>query len=111
MDRFDGEKKDVAGKGAWGDAVESGAAAVTEDAGVEKAVDENGNPIEEEKKEDEEPVEVQKTLEEYLAEKKKLGADAARKANEGSDDSQWKDAVVLKKEEEDFFVLNKVKNY
>ncbi|KAJ3106799.1 hypothetical protein HDU97_005506 [Phlyctochytrium planicorne] len=49
------------------------------------------------------------TLEEYLAEKAatKVKVDAtvpARRANEGSDESQWKDAVLLKKDESDYFV-------
>jgi hypothetical protein len=39
-----------------------------------------------------------------LQAKKPVIAAPARKANEGSDDTQWKDAVVLKKEEEAFFV-------
>lgn len=55
----------------------------------------------------EEPEENTKTLEEYLAEKKNtqsLRRNEARKANEGADDGQWKDAVVLEKEEDVFFV-------
>ncbi|KAJ9049210.1 hypothetical protein DSO57_1027058 [Entomophthora muscae] len=50
-----------------------------------------------------------KTLEEYYAELKAQKAQAEenakqiRKANEGVDDSQWKGAVALKKEDEDFF--------
>ncbi|KAJ9087017.1 hypothetical protein DSO57_1037454 [Entomophthora muscae] len=74
-------------------------------------------PIESETKDAESPsaeVEVNsednvKTLEEYYAELKAQKAQAeenakqVRKANEGVDDSQWKGAVALKKEDEDFF--------
>lgn len=56
---------------------------------------------------EEEPEEQTKTLDEYLAAKKAAAAAALpelRKANEGADDSKWKDAVALEKqEEEDFF--------
>lgn len=51
-----------------------------------------------------------KTLEEYYAELKAQKAQAEesakqiRQANEGVDDSKWKGAVALKKEEESFFV-------
>lgn len=55
----------------------------------------------------EEPEENTKTLEEYLAEKKdsakKFRLDQGRKANEGSDESQWKNTVELKKEETSYF--------
>ncbi|KAJ3392735.1 hypothetical protein CcCBS67573_g06698 [Chytriomyces confervae] len=53
-----------------------------------------------------EPEEKQVSLQEYLAQKAatKLAADVkARKANEGADDSQWKDAKVFEKTEEDLF--------
>ena len=54
-----------------------------------------------------EPEDNTKTYDEYLAEQagrsQKLGtpAQAPRKANEGADDAQWKDAVALQKKEED----------
>lgn len=56
-----------------------------------------------------------KTLEEYLAEKanKSLNVSLpeARKANEGSDDNKWENAVAFVKEEEpDYFGTSKV-NY
>ena len=54
----------------------------------------------------EEPVEVLKTLDQYLSEvstTKKVTEAPVRRANEGSDDSQWKNTVVLVKEEEDLF--------
>jgi plasminogen activator inhibitor 1 RNA-binding protein len=55
----------------------------------------------------EEQEENTKTLEEYLSEKKNgqtFRLNEARKANEGADDGQWKDTVVLEKEEDVFFV-------
>jgi plasminogen activator inhibitor 1 RNA-binding protein len=47
-----------------------------------------------------------KTLEEYLADRKSkpLQLPEVRKANEGSNDSQWKESVVLEKEEDSYFV-------
>lgn len=49
--------------------------------------------------------EKQKTFEEYLAEKAKatpaVNLPSARKANEGADNSQWKDAVVYERIEEE----------
>ncbi|KAI9320979.1 hypothetical protein BX666DRAFT_1875521 [Dichotomocladium elegans] len=61
-----------------------------------------------------EPEEDVKTLDEYLAEKanKSLGValPEARKANEGSDDSQWKNAVAfVKQEEPDFYTAKESK--
>ncbi|KAI9295992.1 hypothetical protein K502DRAFT_329433 [Neoconidiobolus thromboides FSU 785] len=54
-----------------------------------------------------EPEDNSKTLDEYYAELAAAKADKeekeARKANEGTDDSKWKDGVVLKKADEDFF--------
>ncbi|KAF7728575.1 hypothetical protein EC973_005801 [Apophysomyces ossiformis] len=51
-----------------------------------------------------EPEEVVKTLDEYLAEKANKALNVAlpeaRKANEGSDDSKWKDTVAFVKTEE-----------
>lgn len=56
-----------------------------------------------------------KTLEEYLAEKAnkslKVSLPEARKANEGSEDKKWENAVAFVKEEEpDYFGTSKV-NY
>lgn len=55
-----------------------------------------------------------KTLEEYLAEKAnkslKVSLPEARKANEGSDDKKWENAVAFVKEDEpEYFATNKVK--
>ncbi|KAJ3090720.1 hypothetical protein HK102_002863 [Quaeritorhiza haematococci] len=116
-DRYDGEKKEVAGKGSWGDpitseaeqpqeVVEGAASAEGAEGNVEKPA---GEEVEAEKKEESEE-EKQLTLEQYLAQKtaKKAvveTAPAPRKANEGADDGQWKDAVMLKKEDEEFLVL------
>ncbi|RKO92727.1 hypothetical protein BDK51DRAFT_29396 [Blyttiomyces helicus] len=103
--RYDGEKKEVAGKGTWGDEVAAQTESKDEttespEADAEKAV---------EPKEPAEPEEVQLTLEQYMAEqaaKKAVQEKAVRKPNEGADDAQWKDAVVLKKEEdEELFVV------
>jgi len=52
-----------------------------------------------------EPEDNTKTYQEWLAEQKKanIGGDLpqARQANEGADDAQWKDAVAIKKDEDD----------
>lgn len=47
-----------------------------------------------------------KTLDQYLKEKKDVHVPTLqpRKPNEGSDDSQWKDAVALQKEEDNYFI-------
>jgi len=63
-----------------------------------------------------EPEEVVKTFDEYLAEKALKSLDIslpeARKPNEGTDDSQWKDAIPLEKEdEEDFLFTGKEQSY
>ncbi|KAI8851301.1 hypothetical protein BC829DRAFT_415303 [Chytridium lagenaria] len=111
--RHDGEKKDVAGKGSWGNPVTAEGEAA-KDGETPAADKENVEGAEGEKAEEvaPEPEEKLKTLEEYLAEvaaAKPVAAAAVRKANEGSDDSQWKDAVVLAKAEveEDYFSGNK----
>ncbi|KAJ3130714.1 hypothetical protein HK101_004968, partial [Irineochytrium annulatum] len=113
--RYDGEKKDVAGKGSWGNPVTAEGEAAKDSEAVEgDAPKENG---EEAGKADAaaapapEPEENFKTLEQYIAEReasKPAPAVTARKANEGSDDAQWKDAVVVhKKEEDEYFSANK----
>lgn len=54
----------------------------------------------------EESEENTKTLEEYLQEKKSaqnFRVQETRKANEGVDDGEWKNAVVLEKEEDLYF--------
>ncbi|KAI9478506.1 MAG: hypothetical protein EXX96DRAFT_571174 [Benjaminiella poitrasii] len=53
------------------------------------------------------PQDHTKTLDEYLQEKKSsqnFRLDQGRKPNEGVDDSQWKGAVVLEREEDAYFV-------
>ncbi|KAJ3317673.1 hypothetical protein HDU76_001092 [Blyttiomyces sp. JEL0837] len=108
--RHDGEKKDVAGKGSWGNPVtaEEEAAKDVKEEGAAVAEGANGKTTEEAAKEvvPAEPEEQLVTLDKYLAEvaaKKPALAVAPRKANDGADDNQWKDAVVLKKEEEELF--------
>ncbi len=55
--------------------------------------------------EEEEP---KMTLDQYLAQRKKTNAsEVKRRANEGADESQWKDAVVLEKEAKEYLVLSK----
>ncbi|KAH6569393.1 hypothetical protein BASA50_003539 [Batrachochytrium salamandrivorans] len=103
-----GEKKDVAGKGTWGDAVTA-------------EVDQNGTPnpamdSEEAVAEDAvvEPMVVQEadpedsfmTLEQFIANKKKaapLVEVATRKANEGVDEAKWKNVTKIEKSDEEFF--------
>jgi len=106
-DRFDGEKKEVAGTGSWGDPIVSELEAVEGGDVVAPA------PVDAEPVEPVEPEIEHKTLEQYLAEKnasKKASSVTPRQANEGADKSQWKDSVVLAKEEEDFLVLSKPKS-
>ncbi|KAJ3029033.1 hypothetical protein HDV00_009807 [Rhizophlyctis rosea] len=115
--RRDTEKKEVAGKGSWGEPIASQQEgtkvaeqeiAVAE--GAEGTPEENpaaDKPADAEAEAAKEPEEVLKTLDQYFAEReaKKGAADVAvRKANEGADESQWKDAVVFQKEEEDYFI-------
>jgi len=110
-DRHDGPKKDVAGKGTWGDAVE---------AGVEAAVAPVVEPVRELSEEEKARIEARRieaeedaklmTLEKYMADKKASEALSTlnlRKAGEGTDQSQWKGGVVLVKEEKNFFVIEK----
>ncbi|GES74078.1 hypothetical protein RCL_jg4476.t2 [Rhizophagus clarus] len=56
-----------------------------------------------------EPEENHKTLDEYRAERAQKSLDIslpeARKPNEGVDDSQWKDAVPLEKDDDDDFLF------
>ena len=57
----------------------------------------------------EEPEENTKTLEEYLEEKKNAQQFRVQETRKVADDGQWKDAVVLNKEEDAYFVGGKVK--
>ena len=63
-------------------------------------------PNTEENAPEEEVPENLKTLDQYLSEKvsKVKMSTSVRKANEGSDESQWKNAVVFVKEEDDLVV-------
>ncbi|KAI9145721.1 hypothetical protein BKA69DRAFT_1121519 [Paraphysoderma sedebokerense] len=100
--REDGHKKEVAGKGSWGEATENPEES-TEAAPAaegENAENKEETPVEEK---EEEKV---KTLEEYQAElaAKKAALNKStqvRKANEGADESQWKGAVPLQKQDVD----------
>lgn len=109
----DSDKKVTQG---WGDAAtaeEEGEKLAKTDAkeesgeAVEAAV--NGEPAAEAEPE---PEDSYKTLDEYLAEKAQkslnVSAPPPRKANEGVDDSQWKDTVKVEKaEEEDYYAVSK----
>ncbi|CAI2165910.1 14518_t:CDS:2 [Funneliformis geosporum] len=82
----------------------------------EVAVDQGENTAASESTPAHEPEEVVKTYDEYLTEKALKSLDIslpeARKPNEGTDDSQWKDAVQLEKEdEEDFLFTGKEQSY
>lgn len=64
-----------------------------------------------------EPEDNSKSYEEYLAERKAAGrgilesltSAGGRKANEGSDDSQWKDGVLLEKADDDVYFIGQQK--
>ncbi|TPX48595.1 hypothetical protein SeLEV6574_g01951 [Synchytrium endobioticum] len=124
---MDSEKKEVAGKGSWGDPVtsETGgehveglpaedalATAKIDSSDLERAEggatpDEGAATAAEPKEQS--PEDKFKSLEDYLkeqAEKKAATAAAAsRKANEGADTSQWKDTVEFKRcDDEDVFI-------
>ncbi|KNC99453.1 hypothetical protein, variant [Spizellomyces punctatus DAOM BR117] len=106
--RVDGVKKEVAGRGSWGNpltAEEEAKKEVQEETAEATPEKTDGEAVESraaENEENKEPEEVLKTLDQYLAEKNKRAAELnVRKANEGADDAQWKDAVVLKKEEDE----------
>lgn len=99
-----GDKKDVAGKGTWGDAIASELEAA-QDAPEEDAEAQALAAAEEQQAKERE--ESLKTLEQFLAEQKKASANkevSIRKPNEGADESQWKKLTQLKKENADFFV-------
>ncbi|KAI9202439.1 uncharacterized protein BJ171DRAFT_514062 [Polychytrium aggregatum] len=123
MDRKDSHKKDVAGKGTWGDATEASAeaaAVVLAEETVEVLTPEEEERRAAIKKEQEERLaafkkeqeeeEKKKTLDQFLAEKNAkanaLAATNIRRANEGADNAQWKDGVVLSKTAEEFIVLS-----
>ncbi|KAL1920067.1 uncharacterized protein VTP21DRAFT_1213 [Calcarisporiella thermophila] len=103
----DNEKKEKQG---WGEPT-------TAEAEGEKIAKEDSNEaLAEDKAEgaaaaDAEPEEVVKTLDEYLAEKASKGLNVSlpdeRKPNEGVDDAQWKGAVELSRDEEEYLFLGK----
>jgi len=117
-----GEKKEVAGKGSWGNAIETETSALVEEP-VAEPVAEPKTPAEDSDvvpEEEKEPEEELKTLEQFFMEQQSKKAAAlemnTRKANEGADETQWKDTTLLKKsdQEEAFFsgsksASNKVK--
>ncbi|TPX36309.1 hypothetical protein SmJEL517_g01609 [Synchytrium microbalum] len=122
---MDSEKKEVAGKGTWGDPLTAESAAVpaettdgaAETTETEVAVD-GAAPAEGEaaapEPVEEQPEDKYKSLDDYfkeLAAKKPTAAAPTRKANEGADVSQWKDAVVFQRgdEEEVFIALGQQK--
>ncbi|KAI8912034.1 hypothetical protein PhCBS80983_g03209 [Powellomyces hirtus] len=116
--RTDGVKKEVAGKGSWGNPLTAEEEAKKEISDAEGAVEKTNGDAEAtetpavEAEEVKEPEDNFKTLEQYIAERARPTNDKnVRKANEGADDAQWKDAVVLKKEEDEelFADLLKVK--
>ncbi|KAI8816581.1 uncharacterized protein EV422DRAFT_279499 [Fimicolochytrium jonesii] len=112
--RTDGVKKEVAGAGSWGNPLTAEEEAKVDVEPVEGAEKKEGaeTPVEEETPREPEPEESYKTLEQFLAERTKPATEAkVRKANEGADDAQWKNAVPLKKEEDEelFADLLKVK--
>lgn len=95
----EGAKKSSVGKGNWGVLGETGPE--KEKSAEVKVAQENQDPVEEEKE-----VENLKTLDQYLSEtmsSTKVNT-SVRKANEGTDESQWKNAVVLVKEDQDLVV-------
>lgn len=105
----DSEKKENQG---WGDATASYDEAApafppAEEAAAveEKPEDPEAIAAAAERRRIQEEEEKQKTFEEYLAEKAKVqpavNLPSARKANEGADNSQWKDAVVYERVEEE----------
>jgi hypothetical protein len=96
----EGAKKSSVGKGNWGVMGDTGAKDVKEKTADEVPVTEENNA------EEENAPENLKTLDQYLSEKvsKVKMSTSVRKANEGADESQWKNAVVLVKEEDDLVV-------
>jgi hypothetical protein len=100
----DSEKKEKQG---WGhpETAEAEAAKDTLKPEDPAAAEEPATPVE--------PEEVVKTLDEYLAEKAnkslKIARPEVRKANEGADDSKWKDTVAFVKTEEPDYLPAKEK--
>lgn len=98
--KVDTEKKEVAGKGSWGDQITSEIEAVTDEVPA--------TPVEETAEEvPQEPEETFKTLQDFLREKEesasKNKSTKSRKPNEGVDVSKLKDAVEFKKSEDILF--------
>ncbi|KAK9686748.1 hypothetical protein K7432_015048 [Basidiobolus ranarum] len=92
----------------WGDAKTD----IKEGEKVVNGDDKEGENAEESKVETPVEEDNSKTLEEYYAERaEKLAAKAlalpeVRPANQGADDSKWKDGVALEKHEEDYFAAS-----
>ncbi|KAI8593544.1 hypothetical protein BDZ88DRAFT_145897 [Geranomyces variabilis] len=130
--RVDGVKKEVAGKGSWGNPLTAEEEAKKEivdaegyvelrlqesavkvllclyaqfdHSGAEKA-EATAETTEAEtaaEPKEQDPEDNFKTLEQFMAERSRPANEAkVRKANEGADDAQWKDAVVLKKSDDE----------
>jgi plasminogen activator inhibitor 1 RNA-binding protein len=96
---FDNEKKTTMGWGEAGTAELQGANDVLDPKDPDAPESNRFNA-------DEAAEENFKTLDQYLKEKKDVHVPTLqpRKPNEGSDDSQWKDAVALQKEEDNYFI-------
>jgi len=99
-----GEKKEVAGKGSWGDEVEAQIEATPENENDEFEVEEP----------EKQPEDDFKSLADYVKEKQaaKLVADVnIRKANEGVNDPKWTKLTPLNKEkDEEVFFVGKTAN-
>jgi len=104
-----GEGAAAAAADDWGVSATPAAADAEGDAAV------NGSPTEKTRKFVEEE-DNSLTLDEYLAQKKESAVvpkiEAVRRANEGADESQWKDIVPLSKEKEDEnYFVGKVRHF
>ncbi len=111
----DGVKKNVVGKGNWGEPVDGQLMAETVDAeetakAVEEVVDPEAEAAAAARAAQEAEEAKYKTLDAFLATKgsAKWTETAPRKANEGSDENKWKNAKVLVKEEDEMIIVGKV---
>lgn len=115
----DGKRELADEQNGWEDAKADESAVATPREAVSPTPAEASAPAEKEPVVEEEPT---KTYDEYLAERnsgdlaEKLGLQnlSLRKANEGADDAQWKNAKEYAREDEDgdaFFAGNKVRFY
>ncbi|KAJ3020969.1 hypothetical protein HKX48_009442 [Thoreauomyces humboldtii] len=99
--RHDGPKKEIAVAGSALTAEEEAKEDVVKDISAEKTEGEASATAEPAAPKEQDPEDNFKTLEQYIAEKARADPNTnVRKPNEGADNSQWKDAVVLKKVED-----------